>query len=78
MPPEYFYPLLGFSFAAFFGVMGTVRWYLGQRFKHQQGAVTSGDPERLMALEGRIAELEERLDFAERLLARGSDLRQEG
>ena len=72
MPPEYFYPLLGMGFAFGFGIMGTIRWYLRQRMQLQAGQ-HGGDPEQLRHLEGRIAELEERVDFAERLLARGRE-----
>ena len=70
MDEHFFFPLLGFVFVAFFGVMGTVRWYLGQKLKQQ---VPSGqvDPARLLDVEARVAELEERVDFTERVLARG-------
>lgn len=68
MPPEYFFPLAGMMFALGWGVIGTIRWYLKARL--QAGAGGGGQaPARLMALEDRIAELEERLDFTERALA---------
>lgn len=70
MPPEYFFPLLGMGFAFGFGIMGMVRWYLKERMRLQAGR-SAGDPERVGRLEARVAELEERLDFTERLLARG-------
>ena len=73
MPPEYFFPLLGFAFAAFWGVIGTGKWYLRERLKAQeQGGRGLGDEaaDRIAGLEHRVAELEERLDFTERVLAR--------
>jgi len=69
MAPEYFFPLLGMMFALSWGVIGTVRWYLKERMRSQQQAGAGVDPERLGALEARIMELEERIDFAERLIA---------
>lgn len=76
MPPEYFFPLAGMMFALGWGVIGTVRWYLKERlYSRRQEAVGggAGDPERVGLLEARVAELEERVDFAERLLARERD-----
>lgn len=73
MAPEYFYPLLGFAFAFGFGVLGTIRWYVRERFRVMAGQQAGGDGEQVRRLEARVAELEERVDFAERLLARGRE-----
>jgi len=77
MEPQYFFPLLGMVFALGWGVLGTVRWYLGQKLRADRadGALPEGS--RVAALETRVGELEERLDFAERLLARGGGEMQE-
>lgn len=70
MPPEYFYPMLGMVFALGWGVLGTVRWYLKERLKARDTAPPSAvDEGRVGALEARLTELEERLDFTERVLA---------
>jgi hypothetical protein len=73
MPPEYFFPMLGMAFALGWGVLGTVRWYAKQKLRAQLRPAAGAQEERLEQLEGRVAELEERLDFAERVLARGRD-----
>jgi hypothetical protein len=72
MPPEYFFPLLGMTFALGWGVLATMRWYVKQRLRARQAEQREEpgiESERLAALEGRIAELEERVDFTERVLA---------
>lgn len=54
------------------GVLGTVKWYLRERVRLQDRLAQLGSAEatpRIQALEDRVAELEERLDYAERLLA---------
>lgn len=73
MPPEYFFPLLGMVFALSWGVLGTIRWYVKERLRARSASDTPPDDGRVQALEGRVAELEERLDFAERMLARERD-----
>lgn len=71
MPPEYFFPLLGMMFALGWGVLGTVRWYLKARMHAgRPGDALPPDDGRVGALEARVTELEERIDFAERMLAR--------
>ena len=71
MAPEYFFPLLGMMFALAWGVLGTFRWYAKEKLRSSsQRWLDDGEQaERLGALEGRVGELEERLDFAERVLA---------
>lgn len=70
MPPEYFFPMLGMAFALAWGVLATVRGYAKEKFKAERENPTVGllEAERLAALETRVHELEERLDFAERVL----------
>jgi hypothetical protein len=70
MPPEYFYALLGMGFAAFWGVIGTVRWYLRARLEAESSrpSLGGGESELIRVLEERIAELEERVDFHERVI----------
>jgi hypothetical protein len=72
MPPEYFFPMLGMGFALCWGVIGTVRWYLKERLRAEsrQDSLSGDDSEAVRALEERIAELEERVDFHERLIDR--------
>jgi hypothetical protein len=72
MPPEYFFPMLGMGFALCWGVIGTVRWFLRERLRleSQRHSLTGDDSEAVRALEERIAELEERVDFHERLIER--------
>jgi hypothetical protein len=72
MPPEYFFPLLGMGFALSWGVIGTVRWALKERFEAEarRESLTGPDIESVRALEDRIAELEERVDFHERVIDR--------
>jgi hypothetical protein len=68
MPPEYFFPMLGMTFALAWGVIGTVRWYLRQKLHR---AELPGDyVAHIRELEARVAELEERVDFTERILSR--------
>jgi hypothetical protein len=72
VPPEYFFPLLGAVFALGWGLLGTIRWYIKEQVKlRRQAAPDAADLERVAALESRVQELEERLDFAERVLAQG-------
>lgn len=73
MPPEYFFPMLGMGFALCWGVIGTVRWYLKARLEaeSERKSLAGEDLELVRALEERIAELEERADSHERLIARG-------
>ncbi|HLB35792.1 MAG TPA: hypothetical protein VJL31_04420 [Gemmatimonadales bacterium] len=69
MAPEYFFPMLGMAFVLAWGVIGTFRWYAGEKLKiERRNAAPAADDERLAAVESRVQELEERLDFAERLL----------
>ena len=69
MDPQYFYPLLGMVFALAWGVLGTFRWYAKEKLKiERSNAPPAADDDRLAAVESRVQELEERLDFAERLL----------
>ena len=70
MAPEYFFPLLGMVFALSWGVIGTVRWYLKERLRAARPGDPNVDAGRVSTLEARVTELEERVDFAERLLAR--------
>jgi hypothetical protein len=72
MPPEYFFPMLGMGFALCWGVIGTVRWYLKEQLRAelQRDSLTGGANESVRALEDRIAELEERVDFHERVISR--------
>ena len=72
MPPEYFFPMLGMGFALGWGVIGTVRWYLNERLRleSRRHSLSGGDSEAVRALEDRIVELEERVDFHERLIER--------
>lgn len=72
MPPEYFFPTLGMGFALVMTVIGTVRWYLRERLKAdaRRHSLTELDHEVIHALEDRIAELEERVDFHERVIDR--------
>lgn len=71
MPPEYFFPLLGMAFVLSWGVIGTVRRYLSDRVQAEarRGSLASEDLETIHALEARIAELEERVDFHERVIS---------
>ncbi|HXV85887.1 MAG TPA: hypothetical protein VD793_04265 [Gemmatimonadales bacterium] len=69
-PPEYFFPMLGMAFALAWGGLATFRWYVKEKLRISSGAGGSGEQAaRVAALEERIGELEERVDFAERLLA---------
>ena len=72
MPPEYFFPVIGMGFALSWGVIGTIRWYLKERLdaESRRHSLTGEDSETVHALEDRIAELEERVDFHERLIDR--------
>ncbi|HEX9580740.1 MAG TPA: hypothetical protein VF970_06510 [Gemmatimonadales bacterium] len=72
LPPEYFFPVLGMAFALAWGGLATFRWYVKEKLRASSGTVGAGaaeQAERLAHLEGRIGELEERVDFTERLLA---------
>jgi transcriptional regulator with XRE-family HTH domain len=71
MPPEYFWPMLGMGFALGWGLIGTVRWYLKERLQaeFQRDSLTGDDAESVRALEDRIVELEERVDFHERVIS---------
>jgi len=71
MPPEYFFPLLGVGFALCWGVIGTVRWYLKERLEaeSQRDSLTGTDIESIRALEDRLVDLEERVDFHERVIS---------
>lgn len=71
MPPEYFFPILGMGFALSWGVIGTVRWYLKERLEAEsrRDSLAGSDAELVRALEERIAELEERVDFHERVIS---------
>lgn len=70
MPPEYFFPLLGMGFALSWGVIGTVRWYLKERLDSEakRGSLGEAGADTIHALEDRIVELEERVDFHERMI----------
>jgi hypothetical protein len=70
MPPEYFFPLIGMGFALSWGVIGTVRWYLKERLdaESKRESLSAPDLEAVHALEDRIVELEERVDFHERMI----------
>ena len=70
MPPEYFFPILGMGFALSWGVIGTIRWALNERFKAEarRDSLAGPDVELIHVLEDRIAELEERVDFHERVI----------
>lgn len=70
MPPEYFFPMLGMGFALGWGVLGTIRWYLKERLDAASGrdSITGAEIGSIHALEDRIAELEERVDFHERVI----------
>jgi hypothetical protein len=70
MPPEYFFPLLGMGFALAWGVIGTARWYLKERLdaESKRSSLSGTDIETIHALEDRITELEERVDFHERVI----------
>lgn len=70
MPPEYFFPLLGMGFALAWGVIGTARWYLKERLESESKlhSLSGADIETMHALEDRIVELEERVDFHERVI----------
>ena len=72
MPPEYFFPMLGMGFALVMTAIGTVRWYLKERLEAdaRRHSLTAHDHEIVHALEDRIAELEERVDFHERVIDR--------
>ena len=72
MPPEYFFPVMGMGFVLAWGVIGTVRWYLKARLDAdaQRNSLAGDSSEIVHALEDRIAELEERVDFHERLIDR--------
>jgi len=72
MPPEYFFPILGMGFALSWGVIGTVKWYLKERLDAQsrRDSLAGADLEPIRALEDRVAELEERVDFHERVIDR--------
>lgn len=66
----------GFTTTAFVGVRWTMAWL--RRFERRTELLAGAgrpdeDDARLAALEGHVAELQERLDFAERLLARQSE-----
>ncbi len=70
MPLEYLLLLLGMGFALSGGVVGTVRWYLKQRIDADAKRDSLAGPgiEAIHLLEDRIAELEERVDFHERVI----------
>ena len=70
MPPEYFFPMLGMGFALCWGVIGTVRGAMKERFEAEarRESLAGPDVEVIHALEDRIAELEERVDFHERVI----------
>ena len=72
MPPEYFFPIIGMGFALSWGVIGTVRWYLKAQLdaETKRHSLNGVDIETVHLLEDRIAELEERVDFHERLIDR--------
>ena len=72
MPPEYFFPLLGMGFALAWGVIGTTRWYLKERLdaESKRHSLSGAEIETVHALEDRVAELEERVDFHERVIDR--------
>ena len=72
MPPEYFFPMMGMGFVLAWGVIGTARWYLKARLEadSQRNALSGDQREIVSALEDRVAELEERVDFHERLIDR--------
>lgn len=75
MEPQYFFPMLGMGFALAWGVIGTVRWAIKERLRIlEQAGGGAGEAARVGALEARVAELEERVDFTERLLARGDEV----
>jgi hypothetical protein len=57
------------TFALSWGLLATFRWYLKERLRASSTAPSVEEGERLTALETRIGELEERVDFTERLLA---------
>jgi hypothetical protein len=72
MPPEYFFPLLGMTFALAWGLLGTIRWYAKEKLKDERRGTEvrgEGDDARFADLEARVHELEERVDFAERVLS---------
>ncbi len=71
MPPQYFWPLLGMGFALCWGLIGTVRWYLKERLQaeSERDSLTGNNGESVRALEDRIVELEERVDFHERAIS---------
>jgi len=70
MAPEYFFPMLGMGFALAWGVIGTARWYLKERLAadERRESRIGTDSEVIHALEDRVAELEERVDFHERIM----------
>jgi hypothetical protein len=70
MPPEYFFPVIGMGFALSWGVIGTVRWYLKERLEadSRRASQIGPDADIVHALEDRITELEERVDFHERVI----------
>ena len=71
MPPEYFFPILGMGFALCWGLIGTARWYLKERLRAESrhDSLSGDDVELVHALQERVAELEERVDFHERLIS---------
>lgn len=86
MDPDIFVPIAGMATGALtvVAVARTIRYWIERHYEHKRRVMAGSEPanllrveERMAALEedvaGRMLELEERMDFTERVLAQGRE-----